>query len=185
MILYNYIETTNEGTDAVFVLLRRGKFIPYAYLQVDPLYFTVSLSLTYDWKLSHCLCKPHCPYPGLSGQLRVYVNVLFQWLMNSQASKPWLKCKRFGLSNINKYVSFIFKPSFAEYLLFMENEFLFCLNSVWSDRQCKDINSNERKENVGWFHCLQNDALKDGSNITISVSINPWSLFIYKPLNIK
>lgn len=49
----------------------------------------------------------------------------------------------------------------------MENEFLFCLNSVWSDRQCKDINSNERKENVGWFHCLQNDALKDGSNITI------------------
>lgn len=45
MILYNYIETTNEGTDAVFVLLRRGKFIPYAYLQVDPLYFTVSLLL--------------------------------------------------------------------------------------------------------------------------------------------
>lgn len=67
----------------------------------------------------------------------------------------------------------------------MEMNFYFVLNSVWSDRQCKDINSNERKENVEWFHYLQNDALKDGSNITVSVYINPWSLFIYKTLNIK
>lgn len=45
MILYNYIETTNEGTEAVFALLRWGKLIPYAHLQVDPLCFTVPLLL--------------------------------------------------------------------------------------------------------------------------------------------
>lgn len=45
MILYNYIETTNEGTDTIFVLLRLGNFIPYAYLQVYSLRFTVLLLL--------------------------------------------------------------------------------------------------------------------------------------------
>lgn len=116
MIIWN-LETINERADTIFVLLRWGKFIPYAYLQVYSLCFTVSL--TYGWKVLHCVCKPHCLCPGHSGRLWMYVNVLSQWFMNNQASKPWLKCQRFGLSNISKYVSFISKPSFAEYLLFI------------------------------------------------------------------